>query len=151
MIVSATVNREYDFKDDFYDSYLYDDDFYTEGIFRLDDYNGDVTLTLKNNSTGEDFVYEKNPQTEWSVKASVDYLLYETAQIDAAVHIYGLGDEYGIQEVDIPVKITVRSSLDSADFHKYPSYEGSYTAMYEGVDFLSITTQFPTARQRSHF
>ena len=134
-IVSAKVNREYDFKDDFHDSYLYDDDFYTEGIFRLDDYNGDVTLTLKNNTTGEVFTYERNPKTEWSVKAALDHLLYETAEIDAAVHIYDLGGEYGIKEVDIPVKITVISSLYSADFHKYPSYEGSYTAMYEGEDF----------------
>lgn len=134
-VVSAVVNRDYDFKYDFHDSYLYDDDFYTEGIFKLDDYNGDVTITLKNNATGKSFVYEKEPQAEWSVKASVDHLLYETAQLDAAVHIYDLGGEYGIQEVDVPVKITVNSSRDSADFHKYPSYEGSHTAMYEGEDF----------------
>ena len=134
-IVSAAVNREYDFKDDFHDSYLYDDDFYTEGIFRLDDYNGDVTITLKNNATGDEFVYEKEPEAEWSVKASVDHLLYETSQIDASVHIYDLGGDYGITEVDIPVEITVVSSYDSACFHKYPSYDCSYTAMYEGEDF----------------
>ena len=134
-IVSAVVNREYDFKNDFHDSYPYDEDFYTVGVFELDDYNGDVTLTLKNNSTNETFVYEKNDQTEWSVKASVDHLLYETTQLNAQVHIYDLGGDYGIQEVDVPVKITVVSSLYSADFHKYPSYDHSYTAMVEGTDF----------------
>lgn len=134
-VVSAVVNREYDFKEDFHDSYPYDEDFYTVGVFELDDYNGDVTLTLKNNSTNETFVYEKNEQTEWSVKASVDHLLYETTQLDAQVHIYDLGGYYGIQEVDVPVTITVVSSQYSADFHKYPSYDGSHTAMYEGTDF----------------
>ena len=134
-IVSAVVNREYDFKDDFHDSYLYDDDFYTEGVFELDDYNGDVTLTLKNNSTGEEFVFERNSQTEWSVKASIDYLLYETTQLNAQVHIYDLGGDYGIQDVDIPVTITVVSSLYSADYHKYPSYDHSYAGMVEGTDF----------------
>ena len=134
-VVSAVVNKEYDFKDDFQDSYPYDEDFYTEGIFTLDDYNADITLTLKNNATGDTFIYEKTPQAEWSVKASVDHLLYETSQLDAAVHIYDLGGDYGIQEVDVPVKITVVSSLYSADYHKYPSYEGNHTAMYEGVDF----------------
>ncbi len=134
-VVSAVVNREYDFVKDFHDSYPYDEDFITEGIFKLDDYNGDVTLTLKNNSTNETFVYEKNDQTEWSVKASVDHLLYETTQLDANVHIYDLGGDYGIEEVDIPVTITVVSSQYSADAQKYPSYEGAYTAMYEGEDF----------------
>lgn len=134
-VVSAVVNREYDFKDDFYDSYLYDDDFYTEGIFRLNDYNGDVTFTIKNNDTGEEFIYEKTPQAEWSVKASVDHLLYETSQIDASVYIYDLGGDYGIEEVDVPVKITVVSSSDSAFFHKYPSYDATYSAMNEGEDF----------------
>lgn len=134
-VVSAVVNREYDFLTDFYDSFLYDDDFYTEGIFRLDDYNSDVTLTLRNNTTGDTFIYEKTPQAEWSVKASVDHLLYETSQIDASVHIYDLGGDYGIQEVDVPVKITVVSSYDSAHAQKYPSCDGSYTAMYEGEDF----------------
>ncbi len=134
-VVSAVVNREYDFKEDFHDSYPYDEDFYTVGVFDLDDYNGDVTLTLKNNSTNETFVFQRNAQTEWSVRASVDHLLYETTQLDAKVHIYDLGGDYGIQEVDIPVKITVVSSQYSADFHKYPSYDGSHTAMYEGTDF----------------
>ena len=134
-IVSAVVNKTYDFKYDFHDSYPYDEDFYTVGIFELDDYNGDVTLTLKNNGTGEEFVFERNADTEWSVKATVDHLLYETAQVDAAVHIYSLGGEYGIEETDIPVEITVVSSRDSADFHKYPSYDGSWTSMYEGEDF----------------
>ena len=134
-VVSAVVNREYDFAEDFHDSYPYDEDFYTVGVFKLDDYNGDVTLTLKNNSTSETFVYEKNDQTEWSVKASVDHLLYETTQLDAQVHIYDLGGDYGIGEVDIPVTITVVSSQYSADSQKYPSYDGSYTAMYEGEDF----------------
>lgn len=134
-VVSAVVNRTYDFADDFHDSYPYDEDFYTEGVFELDDYNGDVTLTLKNNSTGEEFVFERNADTEWSVKASVDHLLYETAQLDAAVHIYTLGGEYGIEEVDVPVTITVVSSQYSADVHKYPSYDGSWTSMYEGEDF----------------
>lgn len=134
-VVSAVVNREYDFAKDFHDSYPYDEDFYTVGVFELDDYNGDVTLTLKNNSTSETFVYEKNDQTEWSVKASVDHLLYETTQLDANVHIYDLGGDYGIQEVDIPVTITVVSSQDSANAQKYPSYDGAYTAMYEGEDF----------------
>lgn len=134
-VVSAVVNREYDFRDDFHDSYPYDEDFCTVGIFELDDYNGDVTLTLKNNSTSETFVYEKNDQTEWSVKASVDHLLYETTQLDAQVHIYDLGGDYGIEEVDIPVTITVVSSQYSADAQKYPGYEGAYTAMYEGEDF----------------
>ena len=59
-VVSAVVNREYDFKEDFHDSYPYDEDFCTEGIFNLDDYNGDVTLTLENNSTSERFVFERN-------------------------------------------------------------------------------------------
>lgn len=135
-VVSVVVNREYDFRDDFHDSYPYDEDFYSEGIFRLDDYNGDVTITLRNNSSGEQFAYEKTSEAEWSVKASIDRLLYETEQIDASVHIYDLGGDYGIQEVDIPVKITVISSLYSADYHKYPSYEGAYTAMYEGEDFF---------------
>lgn len=134
-VVSAVVNKEYDFKQDFHDSYPYDEDFRTEGIFKLDDYNGDVTLTLKNDSTSETFVYEKNDQTEWSVKASVDHLLYETTQLDAQVHIYDLGGDYGIEEVDIPVTITVVSSQYSADAQKYPGYEGAYTAMYEGEDF----------------
>lgn len=134
-VVSAVVNREYDFIDDFHDSFLYDSDFYTEGVFKLDDYNGDVTLKLKNNATGEEFIYEKTPQAEWSVKASVDHLLYETAQIDAAVHIYDLGGDYGIEEVDIPVKITVVSSFDRACAQKYPAYDVTYTAMVEGVDF----------------
>lgn len=134
-VVSAVVNREYDFKEDFHDSYPYDEDFYTVGVFELDDYNGDVTLTLKNNSTNETFVYERNAQTEWSVKASVDHLLYETTQLDANVHIYDLGGDYGIEEVDIPVTITVVSSQDSANAQKYPSYDGAYTAMYEGEDF----------------
>ena len=134
-VVSAVVNREYDFKDDFHDSFLYDDDFYSEGIFKLDDYNGDVNLTLKNNSTGEEFVYEKEPEAEWSVKASVDHLLYETSQIDASVYIYDLGGDYGIKETDVPVKITVVSSFESACFHRYPSYDGSYTTMHEGEDF----------------
>ena len=134
-VVSAVVNREYDFAADFHDSYPYDEDFETVGIFELDDYNGDVTLTLKNNSTGEEFVYEKNADTEWSVKASVDHLLYETTQFDAAVRIYNLGGEYGIENVDVPVTITVVSSQYSADVHKYPSYDGSWTAMYEGEDF----------------
>ena len=134
-VVSAVVNREYDFVKDFHDSYPYDEDFITEGIFKLDDYNGDVTLTLKNNSTSETFVYEKNENTEWSVKASVDHLLYETTKLDAQVHIYDLGGDYGIEEVDVPVTITVVSSQYSADAQKYPSYEGAYTAMYEGEDF----------------
>ena len=134
-VVSAVVNREYDFVKDFHDSYPYDEDFRTLGIFELDDYNGDVTLTLKNNSTNETFVYEKNDQTEWSVKASVDHLLYETTQLDAQVHIYDLGGDYGIEEVDIPVTITVVSSQYSADAQKYPGYDGAYTAMYEGEDF----------------
>ena len=134
-VVSAAVNREYDFVNDFHDSYPYDEDFYTVGVFELDDYNGDVTLTLKNNSTNETFVYEKNDQTEWSVKASVDHLLYETTQLKAQVHIYDLGGDYGIREVDIPVTITVVSSQYSADAQKYPSYDNSYTAMYEGEDF----------------
>jgi hypothetical protein len=134
-VVSAVVNREYDFVKDFHDSYPYDEDFRTLGIFELDDYNGDVTLTLKNNSTNETFVYEKTDQTEWSVKASVDHLLYETTKLDAQVHIYDLGGDYGIEEVDIPVTITVVSSQYSADAQKYPGYEGAYTAMYEGEDF----------------
>lgn len=134
-VVSAVVNREYDFRADFHDSFLYDDDFRTEGIFKLDDYNGDVTITLKNNSTGEEFVYEKEPEAEWSVKASVDHLLYETSQIDASVYIYDLGGDYGIKETDVPVKITVVSSFESACAQKYPSYDGSFTAMYEGEDF----------------
>ena len=134
-VVSAVVNREYDFVADFHDSFLYDDDFRTEGIFKLDDYNGDVTITLKNNSTGEEFVYEKEPEAEWSVKASVDHLLYETSQIDASVYIYDLGGDYGIKETDVPVKITVVSSFESACAQKYPSCDGSYTAMYEGEDF----------------
>ena len=134
-VVSAVVNRTYDFKEDFHDSYLYDDDFRTEGIFRLDDYNGDVTLTLKNNSTGEQFVYERNDQTEWSVKATVDHLLYETAQLDASVCIYDLGGDYGIRDTEIPVAITVVSSQYSADFHKYPNYDISYYSVTEGEDF----------------
>ncbi len=133
-VVSAVVNREYDFKEDFHDSYPYDEDFCTEGIFNLDDYNGDVTLTLENNSTSERFVFERNADTEWSVKASVDHLLYETAQIGAAVHIYDLGGDYGIRDTDIPVTITVKSSQYSADFHKYPSYN-AYTVMHEDKDF----------------
>lgn len=134
-VVSAVVNREYDFVKDFHDSYPYDEDFYTVGVFELDDYNGDVTLTLKNNNTNETFVYEKNDQTEWSVKASVDHLLYATTQLDAQVHIYDLGGDYGIGEVDIPVTITVVSSQYSADSQKYPSYDQSYTSMVEGTDF----------------
>lgn len=133
-VVSAVVNREYDFKEDFHDRYPYDEDFYTEGIFSLDDYNGDVTLTLEDNSTGKQFAFERNADTELTVKASVDHLLYETAQIDAAVHIYDLGGDYGITDEDIPVTITVKSSQLSADFHKYPSYNAD-TVMHEGKDY----------------
>lgn len=134
-VVSAVVNKTYDFKDDFHDSYPYDEDFYTEGIFELDDYKGDVTITLKKNSTGEEFVYEEQPDAEWTVKTAIDYLLYETTELDAAVHIYDLGGDYGITDEDVPVKITVNSSLYEADFHKYPSYDYSYTSMVEGEHF----------------
>ena len=129
-VVSAVVNKTYDFKDDFHDSYPYDEDFETEGIFKLDDYCGDVTLTLKNETTGETFTYQKTDTGEWTVKASVDHLLYETTQLDAQVHIYDLGGPYGITETDIPVTITVNSSQYSADFHRYPSYFAN-TPMYE--------------------
>lgn len=135
-VVSAVVNKTYDFKDDFHDSYPYDEDFYTEGIFELDDYKGDVTITLKKNSTGEEFVYEEQPGAEWTVKTAIDYLLYDdTTELDAVVHIYDLGGDYGIADEDVPVKITVNSSLYEADFHKYPSYDYSYTSMVEGEHF----------------
>ena len=133
-VVSAVVSGSYDFKDDFYDSYLYDDDFYTEGVFRMRDHDPDVTLTLKDNGTGEELVYEKNDRTEWYISASVDYLLYETAQIGAVLIIDDLGGAYGIKDIEVPVTVTVESSLYSADHHKYPSYNAN-TVMYEGEDY----------------
>lgn len=133
-VVSVVVNKSYDFKDDFHDSYPYDEDFCTEGIFRMRDHEPDVTLTLKENSTGEEFVFEKNSETVWYVDAEVDYLLYETAQIDAALVIEDLGGDYGITDAQVPVTVTVVSSLYSADFHKYPSYIAN-TSMKEGESF----------------
>lgn len=141
-VVSAVVNRSYDFKEDFHDSYPYDEDFRTEGIFKLNDVDPDVTLTLKNNSTGEEFVYEKNAETEYYVRTQIDYLLYETTELDAVLNIVTLGEEYDINDVDIPVTIKVVSSQYSADFHKYPSYV-AITSMTEDD---SYTLKFdPTA------
>ena len=145
-VVSAVANTTYDFKEDFHDSYPYDEDFETVGIFELNDYNGDVTLTLKNNTTGETFVYEKTATAEWAVKASVDHLLYENTQLDAVVHIYNLGQPYGISETDIPVTISVNSSQYSADFHRYPSYYAN-TVMYEDVDY-TLDYNFTTKKAK---
>ena len=133
-IVSAAVNKSYDFKDDFHDSYPYDEDFCTEGIFRMRDHEPDVTLTLRKNSTGEEFVFEKNADTVWYVDTEITYLLYETTQIGASLVIEDLGGDYGITDAEVPVTITVESSLYSADFHKYPSYNAN-TSMKEGESF----------------
>lgn len=134
-IVSVEVNESYDFREDFSDSFLYDDDFRTEGVFRMSDPDPDITLTLKDHSTGETLLFEKNDETEWYLKASIDHLLYEDGAVEATLEIVTLGGAYDVENVTASAEIKVSSSLHSADFQKYPSYDYPYTVMYEGTDF----------------
>ncbi|MBP5610845.1 MAG: hypothetical protein J6X72_05865 [Clostridia bacterium] len=134
-VVSVVVNRSYDFKEDFCDSFLYDDDFRTEGIFRLSDPDPAITLTLQDTDTGETFVFEKNENTEWYLKSTIDHLLYEDGEVDATLEIVTLGGPYGVENITAPATITVQSSLYSADFQKYPAYDYPYTVMNEDTNF----------------
>ena len=62
-VVSAVIDREYDFYVDFA-PWVHDD--MTPGdTIDLEEPDPDVTLTLQDNATGETFVYEPTADTAW--------------------------------------------------------------------------------------
>lgn len=134
-IVSVTSLKTYNFISDFCDSYPYDETFETNGVFDMCDHTPDLVLTLKNNTTDETFTYKMNEETEWRIKTSIDYLLYETTTLDATLYIETLGSQYNINDVQVPIEIEVKSSEYEANVRKYSSYDYPYTAMAEGENF----------------
>lgn len=133
-VVSAQSNKTYDFGVDF--APWVHDDMSPGDTFILADDRPDVTLTLKNDLTGETFVYEPTAETAWDVEAETPTLLYETTRLDATLVIGTLGDAYGIRYASVPLTVTVASSPEAAIHQKYFDVtNGLSTDLTEGVDF----------------
>lgn len=133
-VVSAVINREYDFDVDF--APWVRDDMSPGDTIDLEEPDPDVTLTLQNNATGETFVYEPTADTAWYLRARTATLPRETVQMPAELQIFDLGGGYGITDVIVPVTVTVRSSPEAALRQKYFDVtNGLSTEMTEGVDF----------------
>ena len=137
-VISAISSKTYDFASDFCDSFPYDEDFETEGIFDMRDHEPDVTLTLKNNTTDETFTYQPTEETIWYIDKTIDYLLHETTTLEATLVIETLGNDYNINDVQIPIEIEVYSSEYEANVHRYSNYESIYNGMEEGENFYVV-------------
>ena len=132
-LISAVVNEPYDFYVDFA-PWVHED--MTPGdTLTLNDDRPDVTLTLKNDLTGETVEVESRYQTGCYVEAETAALLYETAELPATLTVSGLG-EYNLPRTSLPITVTVTSSPESAVKQKYMDVTRALsTDMTEGVDF----------------
>lgn len=132
-VVSAVVNESYDFDVDF--APWVHEDMSPGDSFTLNDDRPNVTLTLKNDLTGETIEYESRYQSGCFVEAETATLLYETATLPATLTVSGIG-EYNVPLTTLPVTVTVTSSPKAALRQKYFDVtRGLSTDMTEGVDF----------------
>ena len=134
-VVSAVCNEPYDFYVDF-GPWVHED--MTPGdTFILADERPNVTLTLKNDLTGETVEYESRYSTDCYVEAETPTLLYETTQMEANLSVSGLG-AYNVPLTTLPITITVNSSPEAAIRQKYMDVTRALsTDMTEGVDFTA--------------
>ena len=132
-LVSAVVSEPYDFYVDF--APWVHEDMSPGDTFILADDRPNVTLTLKNDLTGETVEVESRYQTGCYVEAETATLLTETTELPATLTVSALSG-YDLPRTSLPVTITVTSSPGSAVKQRYMDVTRALsTDMTEGADF----------------